>query len=131
MANTATVPDTDANSNTYSSVNGSVNVTVGFGAGVDVVAAQATATPLSPSSNNTMNFDLVNIGNGTDSMSVAEGISDGSVLTVVKYTLNASDYSSLVDLNVALSGTDMPAPGTQTIPFPHHSASGRGGQSEK
>ena len=128
IANTATVTYTDANTNTYSSVNGSVNVTVGFSAGIDVVAAQATATPLSPSTNNTMNFDLVNIGNGTDSMSVAEGISDGSVLTVVKYTLNASDYFSLVDLNVALAGTAIAAAGTETITVTYDIASDKGGQ---
>ena len=39
--NIATVTFTDANSNTYSSVNGNVTVTVGHSAGVDVVAAQA------------------------------------------------------------------------------------------
>jgi len=128
IANTATVTYTDANTNTYSSVNGSVNVTVGFSAGIDVVAAQATATPLSPSTNNTMNFDLVNIGNGTDSMSVAEGISDGSVLTVVKYTLNASDYFSLVDLNVALAGTAIAAAGTETITVTYDIASNKGGE---
>jgi len=128
IANTATVTYTDANSNTYSSVNGSVNVTVGFGAGVDVVAAQAAATPVSPSTNNTMNFDLVNIGNGTDSMSVAESISDGSVLSVVKYTLNAADYFSLVDLNVALAGTAIAAAGTETITVTYDIASNKGGE---
>ncbi len=48
ITNTATVSFTDARSNTYSSVQASVNVTVGFLAGIDVTAGAATATPASP-----------------------------------------------------------------------------------
>jgi hypothetical protein len=68
IVNTATVTYTDANTNTYSSVNDNVSVTVGFSAGIDVVAAQATATPASPSTLNTLVFNVNNIGNGIDSV---------------------------------------------------------------
>ena len=100
--NIATVTYTDANSNAYSSVNGNVTVTVGFAAGIDVVASAATATPASPSTLNTMVFTVNNIGNGPDSVTVAESNSDATVLTVTKYTLNAADYATLILLNVAL-----------------------------
>ena len=41
ITNTATVNWTDANSNSYTPVNGSVNVTVGFQAGIDAIATAA------------------------------------------------------------------------------------------
>ena len=114
--NIATVSFTDANSNTYSTVQDNVTVTVGFSAGMDVVASQATATPASPSTLNTMDFVVNNIGNGTDSVTVSEGISDGTVITAItKYTLNSTDYATLPLLNVALAGTAIAAGGNETI----------------
>ena len=126
--NIATVTFTDANSNTYSSVNDNVTVTVGFSGGVDVVASQATATPASPSTLNTMDFVVNNIGNGIDSVTVAEGISDGTVLTVTKYTFNAADYADITLLNVALAGTAIAAGGSETITVEYSIASNKGGQ---
>ena len=95
IVNTATVSFSDANSNTYSTVDGVANVTVGHAAGINVVAAQATATPVSPSTLNTMVFHVINIGNGTDSVSVAENNSDATVLTVTKFTHNSTDYANI------------------------------------
>jgi uncharacterized repeat protein (TIGR01451 family) len=126
--NIATVSFTDANSNTYSTVQDNVTVTVGFAAGIDVVAAQATATPASPSSNNTMDFDVDNIGNGTDSVTVAESNSDPTVLTFVKFTLNSTDYATLALLNAALAGTAIAAGGTETITVTYDIASDKGGE---
>ncbi len=129
IANMATVTYTDANSNIYGSVNGSVNVTVGFGAGIDVVRAQPTATPASPSTLNTMGFDVVNVGNGTDNVSVSEGISDGTVITAItNYRFNSTDYGSIAALNTALAGFPIAAAGTITITVEYTIASDKGGQ---
>src|SRR5947207_6502329 len=114
ITNTATVSFTDANGNTYSSVNASVSVTVGFVAGVDVAGA-ASATPASPSSNNTLNFTIQNIGNGTDHVQVAEAISVGSVITVTSYVYNATTYATLLALNTALSGANITQGSTITV----------------
>ena len=127
--NIATVSFTDANSNTYSTVQDNVTVTVGFSAGMDVVASQATATPASPSTLNTMDFVVNNIGNGTDSVTVSEGISDGTVITAItKYTLNSTDDATLPLLNVALAGTAIAAGGNETITVEYTVASNKGGQ---
>src|SRR5919206_5362162 len=81
ITNTATVSFTDANGNTYSNVSASVNVTVGFVAGIDVAGA-ASVTPGSPSAANTLTFTIQNMGNDQDQFQVAENISVGSVITV-------------------------------------------------
>jgi len=103
ITNVATVTFTDANNNTYSSVQASVSVTVGFVAGIDVAGA-AAATPASPSAANTLTFTIQNIGNGTDHVQVAENISVGGVITVQHYTYNATNYASIAALNTALAG---------------------------
>ena len=112
ITNTATVSFSDANSNTYSTVDGVANVTVGHAAGIDVVAAAATATPLSPSTLNTMSFNVTNIGNGVDTLSVAESNSDATVLTVTKFTYNSTDYANIDLLNTALLDSTVVAGGT-------------------
>lgn len=128
IVNTATVTYTDANTNTYSSVNDNVSVTVGFSAGIDVVAAQATATPASPSTLNTLVFNVNNIGNGIDSVTVAETNSDATVLTVTKYTYNATDYATIALLNTALAAAAIPAARTAAITVEYSIASNKGGQ---
>ena len=126
--NIATVTFTDANSNTYSSVNGNVTVTVGHSAGIDVVAAQATATPVSPSTGNTMDFYVINIGNGTDSVSVAETNSDATVLTVTNYRFNATDYANIGLLNTALAAAALAATDTAAIEVTYDIAFDKGGE---
>src|SRR5213075_796617 len=74
--NVATVSFTDANSNAYATVSASVDVTVGFVAGLDVIASAATVGPASPSANDTLFFPVNNMGNGTDSVTISENISD-------------------------------------------------------
>ena len=64
ITNTADVSWTDANNNSYTAVSASVNVTVGFVAGIDVTG-QATATPSSPGTD-TLTFTVSNVGNGPD-----------------------------------------------------------------
>jgi uncharacterized repeat protein (TIGR01451 family) len=106
ISNTAEVNWTDANGNTYAPVSATVNVTVGFSAGVDVIAQAGTVTPASPSSGNTIDFVVDNIGNGTDSVTVAENISVGGIITVTGYQIDGGPVqSTLGDLNLALAGT--------------------------
>ena len=127
ITNTATVSWTDANGNTYTPVNGSVNVTVGFGASVDVVAAAATASPASPSTADTLAFDIINVGNGTDSVSVSESISDGTVITVTGYRYSGTTYGTLAALNGALAAVAMAANDTILVQVVYDVASTKGG----
>lgn len=128
ITNTATVSFTDANGNTYTNVSASVNVTVGFVAGIDVAGA-AAATPASPSTNNVLTFTVQNIGNGTDHAQVAENISVAGVISVTQYTWNATNYASIAALNTALAA----APGaitqnsTITITVTYDVAANKGG----
>ena len=127
ITNTATVSFTDANGNTYSAVNASVSVTVGFVAGVDVAGA-ASATPASPSANNTLTFTVQNIGNGTDHVQVAENISVAGVITVTQYVFNATNYATLAALNTALAGgAGITQGSTITIQVKYDVVSNKGG----
>jgi uncharacterized repeat protein (TIGR01451 family) len=107
ITNIAVVNWTDANGNTYAPASASVQVTVGFAAGIDVIAGAATVTPAPGSIGNTLTFAIDNIGNGTDSASVAENISVGGIITVTGYQINGVGpiYNTLADLNLALAGT--------------------------
>lgn len=129
ITNTATVSFTDANNNTYAAVQGSVNVTVGFSAGIDLVASAATATPAAPSSGNSLTFTVQNLGNGTDSVSISQTISVGSIVTVTAYVVNSTSYASLAALNTALSSTSIAANATLAITVQYSVAAGTGGQS--
>ena len=128
IANTATVSFDDANGNSYGGVFATANVTVGHAAGIDVVAAAAAATPVSPSGPNTMVFNVNNIGNGTDSVSVAENNSDATVLTVTNFFLNAATYADITALNVALADTAIAAGGTAAITVEYSIAADKGGE---
>ena len=101
----ATVSFTDANSNTYASLADTVNVTVGFVAGVDAIAQAATVGPASPSTNDTLFFQVANIGNGTDSATIGSNISVNGIMTVTGYRVGATTFASLALLNAALAGT--------------------------
>lgn len=124
ITNTATASWTDANSNTYTPVTASVNVTVGFVAGVDVVSP-ATATPLSPSTGNELTYTLTNNGNGVDSLTVS--VSAGAGVTVTGYKIGATVYATLADLNAALAGTPISAGGNVAVTVVYTVAPGQGG----
>ena len=126
ITNTATVSFTDANGNTYSAVNASVSVTVGFVAGVNVSGA-ATATPASPSSNDALTFTIQNIGNGTDHVQVAENISVAGVITVASYGFNATTYASLAALNTALASANITQGSSITVQVNYNVAANKGG----
>lgn len=127
ITNTATVTWTDANGNPYTPVSGSVNVTVGFAAGVDVTAAAATANPASPSSADTLTFTVQNAGNGVDSVTISETISVPGVIAVTGYRFNSTTYATLGALNTALAGTAIAQGATITIEVVYDVASGQGG----
>ena len=127
ITNTATVSFTDANSNTYSSVSDNVSITVGFQAGIDVIAASASVTPASPSTADTIAFDVANIGNGADTVTVSESISVGGIMTVTGYRYSGTTYGSLAALNSALA--EMAQDDTITVQVIYDVASGQGGQS--
>ena len=128
IANTATVSFDDANGNSYGGVFATANVTVGHAAGIDVVAAAATASPLSPSGPNTLVFNVNNIGNGTDSVSGAESNSDATVLTVTNFFFNAATYADITALNVAIADTAIAAGGTAAITVEYSIAADKGGE---
>lgn len=129
IRNIATVTFTDANSNSYAAVADTVDVTVGFAAGLDVIAGAVIVSPTSPSTADTLTFDVANIGNGTDSLSVSQTISVGGIITVTGYRFNGTTYATLADLNTALSGAAVAMGDIATIQVIYDVAVGTGGQS--
>ncbi len=128
IKNVASVTFTDANSNTYAAVKDSVMLTVGFAPGIDVQGV-ATVTPAAPSTADTLAFPIVNIGNGTDSVAVAENISVAGVITVTGYRYNGVTYGTLAALNAALSSVAIAQNGTITVQVIYNVAAGKGGVS--
>ncbi len=129
ITNTAEVNWTDGNSNTYTPVSQSVAITVGFQAGIDVIAAAATVTPASPSTADTLSFDVLAIGNGTDSVTISESISVGGIITVTGYRLGGTTYGSLATLNGTLSALAIAQGDTITIKVVYDVSTGAGGLS--
>jgi uncharacterized repeat protein (TIGR01451 family) len=125
----ATVSFTDANSNTYATVADTADVTVGFVAGVDVIAGAATVGPASPSVNDTLFFTVANPGTGTDSVTVSQNISVGGIISVTGFRLGATTYPALPLLNQALAGTSIAAAGNITVKVIYSVAAGTGGLS--
>lgn len=129
IRNIATVSFTDANSNTYAAVADTVDVTVGFTAGINTVAAAATVTPSSPSTADTLFFNVTNLGNGNDSVTIAQNISTSGVISVTGYRYGTTTYASLAALNTALSGVSVAMNSSITIKVIYNVLSGQGGVS--
>src|SRR5438034_2262019 len=129
ITNTATATYTDANNNPYAAVSGSVSVTVGFKAGVAVTANTPTPSSASPSTADTMTFTVMNVGNGTDSVTISENISVAGVITVTGYRLGATTYGTLGTLNTALATVAIAQGGSITLKIIYNVASGQGGVS--
>jgi uncharacterized repeat protein (TIGR01451 family) len=127
IRNIATVTFTDANSNAYAAVSDTVDVTVGFVAGVDVIAAAATVGPASPSTADTLFFQVSNIGNGIDSVTVSQNISVGGIITVTGYRVGATTYASLAALNAALAGSGIAQGANITVKVVYNVIAGTGG----
>jgi uncharacterized repeat protein (TIGR01451 family) len=128
ITNTATVSWTDANGNAYAPVAGSVNVTVGFQAGIDVVAG-GDVTPASPSSGNSISFTVNNIGNGDDNVTVDTTFTTAGVVTVTGWQLDGTPYGDLPALNAALAGATIAAGNNVLIEMVFDVNAGQGGQS--
>lgn len=128
IRNIATVTFTDANNNAYAPVADTVDVTVGFAAGLDVTGA-ASVTPASPSTGNVLTFAIANIGNGTDSVSVGETISVAGVIAVTGYQINGAGpvYGTLAALNTALSAVAVNQAASITVNVIYDVLAGQGG----
>ncbi len=130
ITNQATVNWTDANANTYTPVNASVNVTVGFQSGLSVTPDGVSASPASPSTGGTMALTVTNVGNGTDQVQVAESITgDPTVISVTNYNFNAGNYATVADLNTALLPYNLTAGASTVITVTYDVPSGKGGLS--
>src|SRR3989442_1948110 len=127
IQNPAPATYTDANNNAYSAVSGSVSVTVGFKAGVTVTANTPSPSAASPSTADTMTFTVANVGNGTDSMTISDGISVAGVITVTGYRYGVTTYGSLAALNGALASVGIAQGGSIVIKVVFDVASGKGG----
>ena len=128
ITNTATVTWSDANSNSYTPVNAQAQVTVGFQAGLDAIAQAASVTPASPSTADTIGFWVKNIGNGVDSVSVAEVISNASVMTVTGYRYAATTYGNIGALNTALAADSILMGDSAQVQVVYDVPAGQGGQ---
>jgi len=130
IRNIATVTFTDANNNSYNAVADTVDITVGFAAGLNVTGA-VSVTPASPSTGNTLTFTIQNIGNGRDSVSVAENISVGGVISVTGYQINGAGtvYASVANLNAALALLGIAQAASITVDVTYDVPSGQGGNS--
>ena len=131
ITNVAEVNWTDANSNTYTPVNATVDVTVGFQAGLSLTPNGGSQSPASPSTGGTLTFTIQNSGNGTDQVQVAESITDANgVISVTKYEWNSNDYGTdLAAMNTALSTADITAGSSTVITVTYDVPSDKGGLS--
>lgn len=126
ITNTATASYTDANGNTYTNATASVQVTVGFAAGIDVQGT-SPITPASGSTGNEQNFTLVNNGNGTDQFSVAT--TAGTGITITGYKIGSTTYETLAALNTALAATNVTAGGNVVVTVVYDVSAGAAGTS--
>jgi uncharacterized repeat protein (TIGR01451 family) len=126
IRNIARVNFTDANNNAYAQVADTVDLTVGFVAGVNTTGA-ATLAPASPSTGNVASFTITNLGNGTDSVTVSEGISVAGVITVTGYRYSGTTYATLAALNTALSAVAMAQGANIVVDILYDVPSGKGG----
>ncbi len=133
ITNTAYVDYTDANGNSYATESASANVTVGYQAGVDVIAAAASVTPGSPSTDDTLYFDVANIGNGTDIVQLDTNTTVAGLISNVRFWYNSSVYGTLAAINAQLaSATDSLAQAdTIEIRVIYDVNSGQGGQTTR
>ena len=126
----ATVSFTDANTNTYATVADTVNLFVGFVAGVDVIAQAAIVNPISPSTLDTLFFTVANPGNGTDSVTVSQSIGAGSIITITGFRVGATTYPALPQLNNALAATPIAQGANIVVKVIYSVAAGTGGLSQ-
>ncbi len=127
ITNIAVVNWTDANGNSYAPDSASVSVTVGFAAGIDVIAAEASVS-VDVAARDTINFDIANIGNGTDSVTISENVTNPSVITINGYIFNGSSYT-WAQLTAIIDTLDLAQDDTITIGVDYTVNAGQGGNS--
>jgi len=128
IRNIASTTFTDANSNVYSAVADTVDITVGFQVGLSLTPDGGSASPASPSTGNALALTVQNVGNGVDTVQVAESITgDVTVISVDSLVWNATNYASIALLNTALSTYEL-TQGASTIITAYYTVpSGKGG----
>ncbi len=130
ITNLAEVNWTDANSNSYTPVNATVDVTVGHQAGLSLTPDGGSQSPASPSTGGTFALTIQNSGNGVDTVQVVESITgDASVISVTNYNFNSGDYGSEALLNTALSTYEFTAGASMAITVTYDVPSSKGGLS--
>jgi uncharacterized repeat protein (TIGR01451 family) len=129
ITNTAKVSFTDANGNTYDEVSATVEITVGFKAGVTATADPTGMSPASPSTGNQFLVTLENVGNGKDTITVSAATDAG--LTITGYKYGSNSYTNIDDLNAALKGVELDMGGTLTFTVIYRVGTGLGGMSPK
>ncbi len=131
ITNTATVSWTDANAFGYTPVSGSVSVTVGFQGGLSVTPDGGSQSPASSSTGNTLALTVQNVGNGVDTVQVAESITgDASVISVTNYNWNSTDYGTdVAALNTALATYQVTAGASTVITVTYNVPADKGGLS--
>lgn len=123
IRNIASVTFTDANSNAYAAVADTVDVTVGFAAGVDVTGP-ASASPASGSTGNTLTYQIHNDGNGADSVTVS---SSATLATITGYVYNSTSYANLGLLNAALAAASIASGDSIAVDVVYDIPAGSGG----
>jgi uncharacterized repeat protein (TIGR01451 family) len=108
ISNTASASYSDANGNTYTPVTATVSITVGYQAAV-TVTAPASQAPVAGSTGNTIPVQIANGGNGADRYSFAVTPSAG--VTITGFTLGATTYATIGELNTALAAAAQTAAG--------------------
>ena len=130
IRNIATTTFTDANGNSYATVADTVDITMGFVVGLSLTPDGGSASPASPSTGNALALTVENIGNGVDTVSVAESITgDVTVISVDSLMWNATKYASIAALNTALATYELTAGATTVITAYYTVPSGKGGLS--
>ena len=128
IRNIATTTFTDANGNSYATVADTVDITVGFQAGLSLTPDGGTASPASPSTGNALALTVQNVGNGVDTVQVAESITgDVTVISVDSLMWNATKYASIAALNTALSTYQLTAGASTVITAYYTVPSSKGG----
>lgn len=130
IRNIATTTFTDANSNSYAAVADTVDITVGFQSGLSLTPDGGSASPASPSTGGTIALTVQNVGNGVDTVQVAESITgDPTVISVTNYNFNAGNYASVALLNTALATFEFTAGASTVITVTYDVPSDKGGLS--
>ncbi len=125
IRNIASVTFTDANSNAYAAVADTVDIIVGFAAGINVTGP-GSATPAAGSNGNTLTLQIHNNANGVDTVSVS---ASATLVTITDYVYNSTTYGTLAALNAALAAVEITSGDSIAVDVIYDVPAGSGGQS--